>query len=83
MVLAACDTELLGKTLVDDELEFKISEEFYGGEEVDEDKFHELLRECFTANLVGEKTIQSAKKVYPLQKIIYITDVPHAMIFKM
>ena len=80
--MAACDEELLGKTLEFGELEFKVSERFYGGEVVDEDAFLRMLEKCTTANLIGEKTIDATKKMYKLEKVIYIGDVPHAQIFK-
>ncbi len=81
-VLAACDKNLLGKTIEDEDLEFKVSERFYGGEEIDEKAFFEMLNKCTTANLVGEETIALVSKKYKLQKVIYIGGVPHAQIFK-
>ncbi len=81
-LLAACDSDLLGQKIEFEDLEFYISERFYGGEEVSEDEFIDMLKRCTTANLVGEKTLRTTRKVYKLQKVIYIGDVPHAQIFK-
>ncbi len=83
MILAACDSSLLGKTISEGDLEITVNERFYGGEEVSEEKFLELLKECFSANLIGEETVNAARKVYKLQRVLYIEDIPHAIIFKM
>ena len=76
-VLAACDPELIGKTIGD----IHINENFYKGELVEKDKFHEELLNSTNINLIGEKTINWAS-----EKIKIITqkteDIPYAIIFK-
>ncbi len=81
-ILAACDEELLGKELIDGDIEFHINERFYGGERISDNEFVRLLRECSSANLVGSNTVKLANKVYKLSNILYISGVPHAIIFK-
>ncbi len=82
-VLAACDSELLGKTL-SKEIGFRVSEAFYGGKKVGEKEFLELLEEHENANLVGKKCVNAAiqKGLIKETSVIKVGKVPHAQIFK-
>lgn len=83
-ILAVCDKELLGKTLKQGELEFKVSTSFYSGKETTEQELREMLKEHTNINLVGEKSIGVAIKenLISEKNIIRISGVPHAQIFK-
>ncbi|HLD58080.1 MAG TPA: DUF424 family protein [archaeon] len=83
-VLAVCDRELLGKTLKRGELEFKVSESFYGNKGITEAKLKKLLHEFGNINLVGKKSVGIALKERLLSEknIIDISGVPHAQIFQ-
>lgn len=85
LLLAACDAELLGKTLKHGKAEFHVSERFYGGERVDEKKFVEMLSRCTMANLVGEKVIKLAKEKGLIREtgVIRVGGVPHAQMIRM
>lgn len=80
-LLAACDEDLLGKTLD----EFVVSERFYGGEIVEEKEFENRLDECTIANLIGESVINTAKKkgLVGDEGLILVSGVPHAQIVRM
>lgn len=84
-VLAACDKELLGKTLKQGKIHFTVSESFYGGELIERKKLLELLEEHENINLVGEKCVNAAleKGLINEGSIIRIKGVPHAQIFKL
>ena len=61
-LVAICDRELLGKTLIEDDIEFNVSEEFYGGSLVDIETCFKHLRQATMANMVGIETVTAAMK---------------------
>lgn len=83
-LVAACDSEVLGKTLKHGKSTVEINRDFYGGKEVSEPELQETLVKATTANLFGEKTIQCAIKCGLIDQgsVIMIEGVPHAQIFR-
>ena len=81
--MAACDKEILGKTLKHGEIEFTVSEKFYFGEGISGQKLGEMLDEFSNINLVGEKCVGVALKkgLITEKNIIDIAGIPHAQIF--
>ncbi|AKB80025.1 hypothetical protein MSHOH_3542 [Methanosarcina horonobensis HB-1 = JCM 15518] len=84
ILVAACDKEVLGKTLKHGNTTVEISRAFYEGELVSEEKLQKALEEATTANLFGEKTIKCAIKCGFIDpdSVIMIDCVPHAQAFK-
>ncbi len=84
-VVAACDAELLGRAFSDGELRLKLREEFYSGERMAPEKLAELLEECFTANLVGERAVKAycANRPSAAESVMRIGDVPHLHIYSL
>jgi len=85
ILVAACDAELLGKTLKDGDVVFEVREGFYGGSLVCVDKAMGLVREATCANLVGSTIVDSAVReglVHP-QSVIRVSGVPHVQIVRM
>lgn len=84
ILVAACDKDLLGKTLRDGEIKLEVSKEFYQGEDADEDILVNRLQHATIANLVGEKTCQIAAKhdFISMECVIRINGVPHAQMVK-
>lgn len=85
-LVAVCDEELLGKTLVDEErtLSFKVGESFYKGLKMELKDSLEYVKTASIANLVGSKIVKAAissRLVNPLA-VIAIAGVPHAQIVK-
>ncbi|MFH5799535.1 DUF424 domain-containing protein [Haladaptatus sp. CMAA 1911] len=60
LLVAVCDTDVLGKTFETDELTFTVTEEFYGGDEVDEDEVVNSLNRADVANIVGADAVALA-----------------------
>jgi len=60
VLVAACDRELLGKTLSAGELEFHVNERFYGGEVKDAGELRDILAAATIANLVGNRAVEAA-----------------------
>ncbi|NWF96401.1 MAG: DUF424 family protein [Candidatus Thorarchaeota archaeon] len=80
-LVAVCDKELLGKTLVQGDLQFKVSEEFYGGELVDLKTCLEHMQRATIVNMVGATTVKAAidAGMVHRQAVVYIDGQPHAM----
>ncbi len=84
VLVAACDKEVLGKTLKRGNAAVEISRAFYEGEYVSEEELQKALEKATTANLFGEKTIKCAIKCRLIDpdSVIIIDNVPHAQIFR-
>jgi hypothetical protein len=84
VLVAACDKEVLGKTLKHGNTVVEISRAFYEGEYVSEEELQKALEEATTANLFGEKTVKLAIKCGLIDQgsVIIIDGVPHAQIFR-
>lgn len=85
VVLAICDVELLGKTLCEGKIVFKIKEEFYNGGKANVDEAVGMIENSTIVNMVGkccvEKAIQKGY-VHP-DAVLNIEGVPHAQIMKL
>lgn len=84
VLVAACDKEVLGKTLKHGNTVVEINRDFYGEELVSEEELQKALEEATTANLFGEKTIKCAIKcgLIDPDSVIVIDYVPHAQAFR-
>lgn len=85
VVLAICDVELLGKTLHEGKITFKVKEDFYNGGKADVEEAVGMIANSTIVNLVGkccvEKAIQKGY-VHP-EAVLNIEGVPHAQIIKL
>ncbi|KYH40305.1 MAG: hypothetical protein AYL32_012420 [Candidatus Bathyarchaeota archaeon B26-2] len=84
-MLAICDAEILGATLRDGEIVFKVREEFYKGFKTTVDEALDLIRQSTIVNMVGRNIVKKAVErgyVHP-EAILTISGVPHAQIVKM
>ena len=82
-ILAVCDKELIGKIFKDKDICLKVTESFYKGKLVKEDKAIALMKNTNNINIVGEKSIDLAIKSNLISEdnIIRIKKIPHAQIF--
>lgn len=85
IVLAAADSNLLNRELREGIMHLKIDETFYGSVTVSDETFLSSLDLCTIANLVGEHTIELAKKAGFIHEsnVIKIQNVPHAQYARM
>jgi uncharacterized protein len=84
-ILAVCDCELLGRTLKEGKIVFKVKPEFYNGRKVSVEEAIEMINNCNIVNLVGKVCVEKAIKngyVHP-DAVIEIEGVPHAQIMKL
>lgn len=84
-MLNICDAELLGKTIVDGELNMHISESYYGERFVEKDEATNLLKTSAIINMVGDETISLSLElgVGSENGVKKISGVPFLIVFKM
>ena len=85
VLLAVCDSELLGKTLKEGKIVFKVKEEFYNGRKATVDEAMGMIDNSTIVNLVGKTCVETAIAkgyVHP-DAIIKIEGIPHAQIVKL
>jgi hypothetical protein len=85
VLLAICDTEVLGKTLVEGKIVFRVKEEFYKGVMVSIDEAICMIDNSTIVNMVGEEVVRRAMEkgyVHP-EAVLRIDGVPHAQIVKL
>ena len=85
MLLAACDAELLGKTLKEGKIVFHINEKFYKGTRVTVEEAVELMKQCTIVNMIGKKIVEKAIEaglVHP-EAVLLIEGIPHAQIVRL
>jgi len=85
IMLNICDAELLGKNIVQDELNIHISESYYGEKLVETDEAKILLKNSSIINMVGKETISLSLElgIGSENGIKTISSVPFLIVFKM
>ena len=80
VVLAVCDSELIGKKFVEGDLQLDLNSDFYKGEEMKEERILELFKVVSIINLVGEKSVKLGIKagIVDKDRVIKIKAIPHA-----
>lgn len=84
VLLAICDTEILGKTLREGKIVFNVKEEFYKGARVAIEEAVDMIANSTIVNMVGKNIVQKAIEkgyVHP-EAVLNIEGVPHAQIVK-
>ena len=82
-ILAACDAELIGKTLTSPLCDIEIDSFFYGDTRATEEEFLDGLTCVGSANLMGKRVCDIAIKagLLTIDSCLIIDGVPHALIF--
>ena len=82
--LNICDAELLGKKLIQDELNMHISESYYGQKLVEKEEAKSLLKNYSIINMVGKETISLSRElgIGSETGIKTISGVPFLIVFK-
>lgn len=84
-VVALCDADLLGKVFEGDGLflDLKSHRSFYEGEKVSKEQAVDLLRDADSANVVGKKSVDAAKKAFGSDSsVVFIAGVPHLQVYR-
>jgi len=85
VLLAICDSEVLGKTLREGKIVFHVKEEFYNGGCVSVEEAVDMIKNSTIVNMVGKCCVEKAIQrgyVHP-QAVLKIEGVPHAQIVKL
>jgi len=84
-IVAACDAELIGKTLEGEYCDIDIDESFYGDTPVSEQEVLEALQSATNANIIGEKVCRLAIEAGIIDKEICmeVNGIPHAQIYRL
>ena len=85
VLLAVCDCELLGKTLCEGKIVFRIKEEFYNGRRATLEEAMGMIDNSTIVNLVGNTCVEKAISkgyVHP-EAVLKIEGVSHAQIVKL
>ena len=85
VLLAVCDAEILGKTLREGDIVFRITEQFYKGARVTIEEAVMMIANSTIVNLVGKNIVGRAIEngyVHP-EAVVNIEGVPHAQIVKL
>lgn len=85
MLLAICDSDLLGKTLREGKIVFHVKDEFYNGGKVSLEEAVNMIENSTIVNLVGKNCIEKAilKGYIHPEAVLQISGVPHAQIVKL
>ena len=85
-VIAICDSELIGKKFEEDIFQLDVKENFYKGEEINEEKaikiFQRMSKEDVTFNIVGNESVNAAIKagIIEREEIKKIKGIPFALV---
>jgi len=85
VLLAMCDAEILGKTLRNGKIVFRVKEEFYRGTKVSIEEAMAMIENSTTVNMIGKNVVQKAIEkghVHP-EAVLRIEGIPHAQIVKL
>lgn len=80
VLVAVCDSELVGKIFREGKLKIEVKEEFYGTEEFEEKEVEETLKRATIANITGKNAVELAIKIGIIDKerVLKIDGCPHA-----
>ncbi len=84
VLLAMCDSEILGRTFCDGKIVFCVKEGFYKGAKVSVEEAISLIENSTIVNMVGKNVVTKAIErgyVHP-EAVLSIEGIPHAQIVK-
>lgn len=85
LMLNICDADLLGKSISENELTMKISENYYGNEIIEIGEATKLLESSNIINMVGKNTVSLSLElgIGSENGVKKISGVPFLIVFKM
>ena len=88
IIVAICDSELLGKKFEEGKFQLHIKEDFYKGEKFSEEKVVETIKrmvdEDATFNIVGKRAVNAALKAGVISRDLIgeIQGIPFALVLR-
>ena len=85
LLVAVCDSDVLGETFETEDLSLTVTEEFYGGDEVDESAAIDSLARADIANIVGTRAVELAIEEGYIDEanVLEVGDTLHAQLLRM
>jgi hypothetical protein len=85
LLVAACDADALGETYEDGEVSLTVNEEFYGGEEAEEEAVVEALARANVGNIVGTRVVELAVEAGVVEEanVLDVAGTRHAQFLRM
>ncbi|ARS89135.1 DUF424 domain-containing protein [Natrarchaeobaculum aegyptiacum] len=87
LLVAVCDREVLGETFEDDAggISLTVTEEFYGGERVDEAAVVDSLARADVANIVGTRAVTLAieEGIVDEANVLDVGETRHAQLLRL
>jgi len=82
LLLAVCDSELLGKVFEEGERQLDLGSDFFNGEEIDENAVLELMNLAYMINIVGKKSVDLAiqNDFVSKEQVLTVQDIPSAQV---
>jgi hypothetical protein len=83
-IIAVCDAKLLGRKIKFNNVDFEVSESFYGGIGADGEKVLEIVGKADMVNVVGKDIVDLLvrHKLVDEQCVLWMGDVPHVQIIR-
>jgi hypothetical protein len=84
LVCAICDRDVLGRVLREGDMEFNVSEAFYGGVLITARAAARIMSRMSVGNVVGKEIVALALEggFITQENLIFIDGVPHAQFVK-
>ena len=84
-MLNICDSDLVGKTIIENDLTMDITKNYYGEKIVTKDEATTLLQNSSIINMVGKETISLSLELGIGSKdgVKIISNIPFLIVFKM
>ena len=85
LLVAVCDPEVLGETFEEGEVTLTVTEEFYGGETVEESAVVDSLARATVANIVGTRAVELAIEEGFIEEanVLEVGSTRHAQLLRM
>jgi hypothetical protein len=85
LMLNICDADLLGKNIVQNELNITISKSYYGDQIIEQDEAKKLLQSSTIINMVGKNTVSLSLElgIGSENGVKKISEIPFLIVFKM
>ncbi len=80
VILAICDSELIGKCFTEGDKQLDLSSDFYKGEEMKEKRILNLLKSVHIVNLCGEESVALGVNagIVDEENMMKVDGIPHA-----
>jgi len=84
-LLAACDSELIGRKIEQGDLFLEVKEEFYGGNKISAEELEEMIDKAENINLLGKEAVGVAlnKGVAHKEDVKVIAGIEHLQVYKL